>query len=156
MARGDASLQAGRNTQPLNDFEVSRVQATFFNFDRTANVRYDQESRTLFRPIMGEDGLNHEIIFGPDVFPGAAVADPNACLSMRCAVAHELAHKARHDNHTEVNERELEDIDEALTSLEAILRFQGELSNQDIRELVADAIQRLMLFVAGHRAKQEN
>ena len=103
---------------------------------------------------MIDDGeITHEIVFGPDIFPGAAVADPNASLSMRCAAAHELSHKSRHDNLTEINEIELEDIDEALTSLTAILQFQGDLSTQEIRELVSDAIQRLMMHVAAYRAQ---
>ena len=148
MAREDASLQAGRNTRPLDDGEIQRVMSVFYNLDRTANVRYDEHSRTVFRPINEGTDLNHEIVFGPDIFPGPAIADPNACLSMRCAAAHELTHKARHDDLTEVNEPELEDLDEALTSLGAILRFQGDLSGQEIRELISDAIQRLMLHIA--------
>jgi hypothetical protein len=152
VAREDASLQAGRNTRPLEEGEVQRVLSVFYNLDRTGNVRYDEHSRTVFRPIIDGGALTHEIVFGPDIFPGAAIADPNACLSMRAAAAHELTHKARHDDLTEVNELELEDIDEALTSLGAILRFQGELSGQEIRELVSDAIQRLMMQVARVRA----
>jgi hypothetical protein len=152
MARQNASLQAGRNARPLDEGEVQRVLSVFFNLDRASNVRYDQNSRTLFRPLNEGGEINHEIVFGPDIFPGAAIADPNACLSMRCAAAHELTHKARHDDLTEVNEPELEDIDEALTSLGAILRFQGELSGQEVRELISDAIQRLMLHLARVRA----
>ena len=152
MARTDASLQGGRNIRPLEQAEVNRVMSVCFNLDREANARYEPTSRTAFRPIQGDDGLNHEIVFGPDVFPGPAIADPNACLSMRCAVAHELTHKSRHDNLTEINEPELEDIDEALTSLGAILRFQTDLSGQEIRELIGDANQRLMLYVAAFRA----
>lgn len=152
MARSDASLQAGRNAAPLDDKMVRRVMSVFYNLDRTSNVRYDAGSRTVFRPLDGEDGINHEIVVGPDIFPGAAVADPNASLSMRCAAAHELSHKYRHDNLTEINELELEDIDEALTSLTAILQFQTELSAQEIRELISDSIQRLMMYVAGYRA----
>ena len=152
MARSDASLQAGRNTNPLDDKDVRRVTSVFYNLDRTSNVRYDATSRTVFRPLDGDDGINHEIVFGPDIFPGPAVADPNASLSMRCAAAHELSHKNRHDNLTEINEAELEDIDEALTSLTSILQFHVDLSGQEVRELISDAIQRLMLYVAGYRA----
>lgn len=148
MAREDASLQAGRNTRPLDEGEVQRVISVFYNFDRTANVRHESASRTVFRPVAGNPEVNHEIIFGSDIFPGAAVADPNACLSMRCAAAHELTHKARHDDLTEINEPDLEDIDEAMTSLGAVLRFQGDLSSQEVRELISDAIQRLALHVA--------
>lgn len=154
MPREDASLQAGRNTGFLEQREIDRIITLFYNLDRTANVRYDEASRTAFRPIQGADGINHEIVFGPDIFPGPAIADPNACLSARSAAAHELSHKARHDNLTEINELELEDIDEAMTSLTAVLQFQGDLSNQEIRELVSDAIQRLMMYVRGYRDAQ--
>lgn len=148
MPRENASLQAGRNTRPLDEGEVQRVVSVFYNLDRNSNVRYDATARTVFRSLNDGDEVNHEIVFGPDIFPGAAIADPNACLSMRCAAAHELTHKARHDDLTEINELELEDIDEALTSLGAILRFQVELTGHEIRELISDAIQRLMLHVA--------
>ena len=152
MARSDASLQAGRNTRPLDENEIQRVISLFYNLEREANVRYDATSRTVFRVIPAGDP-NHEIVFGPDIFPGNAVADPNAILSTKCAAAHELSHKARHDDLTEIDEPELEDIDEAMTSLTAILRFQGDLSNHEVRQLISDAIQRLALFVAGHRAR---
>jgi hypothetical protein len=152
VARGDASLQAGRNQRPLEEGEIKRVTSMFFNLDPSSNTRYDAASRTAFRPIADDNEVNHEIVFGPDIFPGPAVADPNACLSMKCAVAHELTHKSRHDDLLEINEAELEDIDEACTSLGAILRFQGHLSEQDVRELISDAIQRLMMYVAAYRA----
>ena len=110
-------------------------------------MRYDAQSRTVFREINEDDDPNHEIVFGPDIFPGPAIADPNSSLGPLCAVAHELAHKCRHDDFTEINEVELEELDEAMTSLSAILRFHGHLNEHEIRQLVSDATQRLQIYV---------
>jgi hypothetical protein len=66
---------------------------------------------------------------------------------MKGAVAHEISHFHRHRNLTELNDERLRHIDEAMTSLEAIGRFPRELSDHDTRELAADALHRLRLFV---------
>ncbi len=146
MAKGQSSLLNGRNAEPLSDVRVQTVSAAFHWFDRTANVKHDG-GRTRFRPIAGDPVVNHEILFGPDIYPGANIGNPNSCLSMRAAVVHELTHKVRHDNGFEVNEPELEHIDEALTSLSAILQFQRKLEDFEILELVSDAVQRLQEYV---------
>ena len=62
------------------------------------------------------------------------------------AVAHEITHYHRWRDTTEINDTRLEAIDEALTSLEAILRFPRQLNEHDVRQLVSDAIQRLQIF----------
>lgn len=147
MPDENGSLLHGRNSTPLNKRQVDQVVKYFFGFDPTANVRYDETSRTVFRDVDDDGDLNHEIIFGPDIFPGPAIADPNSSLSIRCAIAHELTHKARHDDLTEINEAELAHIDEALTSLGAILRFSDELNPHEMRQLVSDACQRLQKYV---------
>jgi hypothetical protein len=144
MAREEGSLLHGRGTAPLTDEQKATISAAFYFFDRTANVRFDP-GRTRFRPINGDP--NHEILFGPDILPGQAIADPNSCLGMRAAVVHELTHKARHDDATEINDPALEYVDEALTSLSAILRFQRKLEEFEILQLVSDAVQRLQKYV---------
>jgi hypothetical protein len=141
------SLLAGRNAQPLSDDDVRRVYNTFLGLEPHLLVRYARGSRTVFRvPAAGEDGGDCEVTFGEDIYPGNAVLDPNASLSMQAAVAHEVTHYFRWRDKTEINDLELEAIDEALTSLEAILRFPRDLNDHDTRKLVADAIQRLQLF----------
>jgi len=77
--------------------------------------------------------------FGP-------IGDPNSSLSVQAAAAHELTHFYRWRDQTELVPRELFEIDEALTSLEAVLRFPRQLNEHDVRQLVADAIQRLQFF----------
>lgn len=145
MANEGGSLLHGRNTVPLSDEQKTNIANAFYYYDRTANARFD-EGRTRFRAIPGDP--NHEILFGSDILPGVAIADPNSCINMRAAVAHELAHKARHDDATEIDDPELELVDEALTSLSAILRFQRKLEDFEILQLVSDAVQRLQLYVA--------
>lgn len=148
------SLLAGRNTQPLSDDDVRRVFNTFLGLEPHLLVRYAPGARTVFRvPAAGDDGGDCEVTFGEDIYPGNAVLDPNASLSMQAAVAHEVTHYFRWRDKTEINAPELEAIDEALTSLEAILRFPRDLNDHDTRKLVADAIQRLQLYARGKGAR---
>lgn len=147
------SLLAGRNVQPLSDVDVRRVVNTFLGLDKTLPVRYDPDRRTAFRvPASDGEGGECEVTFGNDIYPGTSVVDPNSALSMDAAVAHEATHYARWKNKTELPSGDLEEIDEALTSLEAILRFPRDLSDHANRQLVSDAIQRLQLYV--HRMEK--
>jgi len=41
----------------------------------------------------------------------------------------------------------MEHLDEALTSLQAVMRYNRHLSEHDVRQLICDAIQRLQLYV---------
>ncbi len=145
MPANRGSLLAGRNAIPLDEREIRRALNTFLGLDGNAPVRHEPEARTRFRVVVEED--LSEIVFGPDLYPGAGVADPNASLSMQAAAAHELCHFYRWRDKTEILEEQLCNIDEALTSLEAVIRFQKQLSDHEVRQLVADAIQRLQIFV---------
>jgi hypothetical protein len=148
------SLLAGRNNQPLSDDDVRRVFNTFLGLDSTLPVRYTPGNRTVFRvPAGGPDGGDCEVTFGEDIYPGVSVLDPNASLSMQAAVAHEVTHFCRWRDKTELQQTEFAEIDEALTSMESILRYPRQLNEHDIRQLVADAIQRLQLFVHRMEAK---
>lgn len=142
------SLLAGRNAQPLSDDDVRRVYNTFLGLDSTLPVRYEPGLRTVFRvPARGPEPSDCEVTFGEDIYPGNAVLDPNASLSMQAAVAHEVTHFCRWRDKTEILDGRLEALDEALTSLEAILRFPRQLNDHDARQLVADAIQRVQLYI---------
>ncbi len=147
MPANHESLLAGRSLAPLADKDVKRAISTFLGLDPKAPVRYQEAARTSFRVYLDESGQETpEIIFGPDLYPGTGVLDPNSSLSMQAAAAHELTHYARWVDKTELSQDHLFEIDEALTSLESILRFQTKLGEHDIRQLVGDAIQRLQLF----------
>jgi hypothetical protein len=90
-----------------------------------------------------------EVVFGPDIYPGSSIVDPNSALSLQAAVAHELTHYHRWRDKTALSEEPLEHIDEALTSLQAILRYDHQLNRTDVRVLVSDAMQRLHLYLKG-------
>jgi hypothetical protein len=153
MANRD-SLLAGRNSRPLSADDVRRVYNTFLGLDPSLPVRYVAGARTVFRvPATGEEGGDCEVTFGEDIYPGTSVVDPNSALSMEAAVAHEITHYCRWKDKTEIPSQDLEEIDEALTSLDAILRFPRQLNEHATRQLVADAIQRLQLYI--HRCDQE-
>jgi hypothetical protein len=55
-------------------------------------------------------------------------------------------HLYRWENKTEIDSGDLVEIDEALTSLGAIIHFQRALSDQEVGQLVSDAIQRLQIY----------
>lgn len=146
MPANRESLLAGRNPAPLDPREIRRATNTFLGLDPVASVRYAEGARTAFRVTIEETEEIVEIVFGPDLYPGIGVADPNSSLSMQAAAAHELTHYYRWTDRTEIVDEQLYEIDEALTSLEAILRFPRELNPHDIRQLVADAILRLQIY----------
>lgn len=145
------ALMGGRGQKPLSEQQIRRVSDTFTGLDsEMRNVRYDKDSRTVFRVVGADEsvtGEEHgEIVFGPDIYPGTGVAHPNALLSYRAAAAHELTHYHRWANMTQLNGEALEQLDEACTSLEAIQRYGRKLDRVEIDQLVGDALYRLALF----------
>jgi hypothetical protein len=146
MPDDNGSLLPGRNLNPLTDGQIRSVMNTFLGLDRNSAPIYRPEGRTVFRVSVIENEEVSEILFGADIYPGPNVADPNASLGLKAAVAHELCHFYRHADMTEINDPALMHIDEALTSLDAVSRFSRDLSDHDIRQLVADAMHRLQLY----------
>jgi hypothetical protein len=141
-------LLAGRNIAPLTDVQIKRASNTFLGMDNEVNARHEPGHPTVFHVVTEEGGEQYgEIIFGPDILPGPGVADPNAALSLDAAVAHELCHFYRWRDALALDPPELELLDEALTSLQAIQRYEQKLKDHDIRQLVGDAIQRIMLYI---------
>lgn len=143
-----ASLLDGRNTAPLSDREQRRAANIFVGFDNKVNARYEDQSRTRFVVTIDEHGEEFgEIVFSADIYPGPNLINPNASLSLEGAAAHELAHYYRWSNKSELPHGHLTHLDEAMTSLEAALRFAPQLSANDIQGLISDALHRLNLFV---------
>jgi len=146
MPANRESLLAGRNQQPLSDNDVRRATNVFLGLEHHPPVRFDPAAKTGFSVRMeGEDEIA-EVVFGVDLYPGQGVTDPNSSLSVEGAAAHELTHWHRWKDKTELTDPDLYEIDEALTSLGAALRYP-KLSDQCVRELIADAVQRLRIFV---------
>lgn len=146
MPTGRESLLAGRNTVPLTADEIRRAYNAFQGMDSSVAVRYQAGAHTCFH--VGRDEREQEvpeIVFGDDIYPGRSVIDANSAMSMPATVAHELAHFHRWLNRTELPDLAMEHLDEALTDLDAIARFPS-LSHIDVRQLAADAAQRLHLF----------
>lgn len=139
-----ASLLDGRNGAPLGEDEQSRAANTFVGLDPEVNARYESNARTRFIVTTDADGNQYgEIVFSSDLFPGTSLVSPNAALSMRGAAAHELSHYHRWLNKSELPHGEMTHIDEAMTSLEAALRYSGQLSAIEIQGLISDALHRL-------------
>ena len=149
MPKETSSLLAGRNKNPLTPEEVRRASNVFLGLDSKVNARYDQDSRTAFRTsVDAASGEKFgEIIFGPDIYPGSSVVDPNSALSLDAAAAHELTHYHRWRDKIAIDEVHLKHVDEALTSLQAIFRYGLQLNQTDMRLLIGDAILRLQLYV---------
>jgi hypothetical protein len=89
-----------------------------------------------------------EVVFGPDIYPGGNVADANSALSVESAAAHELAHFHRWKDKLAIADDEFEHLDEALTSLAIVQRYDRALDHTAVRQLVADAIQRIQHYVS--------
>jgi hypothetical protein len=143
-----ASLLDGRNLTTLTDREQRRAANIFLSLDQYVNARYEEGTRTRFVTSIDETGEEYgEIVFSADIYPGGNLVNPNASLSLGGAAAHELAHFYRWINKSELPFGQLTHIDEAMTSLEAALRFSGPLSPNDIQGLISDALHRLRLHV---------
>lgn len=141
-------LIEGRHQAPLSKAEVIRATNTFIGLDRTVNARYEEGTTTRFAVTHDEQGQEFgEIIFSNDIFPGQNIVNPNAALSLDGAAAHELAHYYRWRDKSELEHGVLTHIDEAMTSLEASLRFANPLNDTDIQGLISDALHRLRLYV---------
>jgi hypothetical protein len=145
MPANHDSLLAGRNLDPLDEHSVRSAISAFLGLDANAPVRYEPGARTRFRVTIENNVEVAEIVFGSDIYPGHGI-DANSCMSLRAAAAHELVHWQRWLDRREITRPELLEIDEALTSLEAVHRFAGQLSEHDVRLLVGDAIQRLQIY----------
>ena len=116
--------------------------------DTKVNARYETGRRTVFCVRQEENGEEFgEIIIGPDIYPGPSVVDPNSALGLKAAAAHELTHYHRWNDKIALSDESLEHIEEALTSLQAALRYERHLSEPDINQLIADAIQRLQIYI---------
>lgn len=144
-----ASLLDGRNVTPLSDREKKRAASAFLNLDAGVNARHENGTRTRF--VVSIDAIGEEygeVIFSDDIYPGPNHANPNATLSLNGAAAHELAHYYRWVDKSELPHGHLTHIDEAMTSLEAALRFSAKLNHTDIQGLISDSLHRLRLYVA--------
>lgn len=147
MADRDRSLLTGRSTRPLDADDERRITNVCYGFDdREVPFRVAAGENTRFREFLDEGERAGEVVFGEDAFPGPAVADPNASISLHCVVAHEFTHYHRWFDHTELDGAEFIEIDEAITSLEAILRYRQKLNDNQVSQLIRDAIQRLMIL----------
>jgi hypothetical protein len=147
------ALLGGRSTKPLDQASANRVSLTFVGLDKEMrNVRFDPAAQTVFRVVPAAESDTGEeygeIVFGPDIYPGGNIANPNSALTMRAAAAHELAHYHRWLNQSQIDEAEERHWDEAMTSLEAVQRYGHHLDLHEIQQLVGDALQRIGLYRA--------
>lgn len=147
--RSTQSLLAGRSAVGLDHRQIRSVANTFTGLDSEVPYKHDPSGTTRFVVEVDEDDEDFGIVyFGSDVYPGNSVLDPNSALSMKAAVAHEISHYHRWKDRTELPLDDHRHLDEALTSLDAALRFTGQLSSHEIQQLVRDAFQRMQLHYA--------
>jgi len=147
--RAQQSLLVGRSTIELSKRQIRSVTSTFIGLDANVPFQYDPNGHTRFVVETDEDEDIGRVYFGRDIYPGPGVADPNSALSMPAAVAHEISHFLRWQDRTELPPDVHRHLDEALTSLDAALRFAVQLPPYEIQQLIRDAIQRLQLHYAG-------
>jgi hypothetical protein len=143
--RAQRSLLTGRSSAQLTEAQVRSVANTFLGLHTEVAFQHDETGYTRF-VVEAEDGEEvGRVYFGPDIYPGPGVLDPNSALSMKAAVAHEISHFHRWKDRTELPLGIHRHLDEALTSLDAALRFAGDLSSHEIQQLIRDALQHLQL-----------
>lgn len=144
-----SSLLTGRNTAPLDNTDIRRISNMVLGLDNGVNFKYEEGANTRFLTRTDEAGEVHgEIIFSNDVYPGTNIANPNSALTLKAAIAHELTHFHRWQNRTELPHGVKTHIDEAMTSLEAALRYGRDLDRTDFEGLISDALQRLRMYIA--------
>jgi hypothetical protein len=149
------ALLTGRNGGPLTPHQQRRAADTLRGMDPRVAFRYDEHGSTRFVVAHDDEGAEYgEIVFGPDILPGGSIIDPNSALSHDAAIAHELTHYHRWFNGGELPHGFMTELDEALTSLEAIARYSEHLLDQDIKTLAADAAARVRVFVVANRSKE--
>jgi hypothetical protein len=150
LPRGSISLPPGRRQDALSEAEMRKAESAFRALDYRGRIEFESHSGGRTRFAVRRDDTNGEeyglIIIGPDIYPGQAVANPNAVLDMTATAAHEITHFIRWQEGRELPEGHL---DEAMTSLQAICIFKTVLSSMQIEQLVSDALERLVLFSAG-------
>ena len=78
----------------------------------------------------------------------------HACPSPIHVAPDEIVHFHRWADGTELPHGAMDKVDEALTSLSAVLRFHDRLDWIETRQLISDAIARLQMFVLGQEPAQ--
>lgn len=143
------SLLAGRNARPLTERQVRQVTSILVGMEpQRVAYEYQSDGFTAFRVQVEEGGeVFGEIVIGPDIYPGSSMVDANSMLGPKAAIAHELTHYHRWVDGIELPLDDKRHLDEALTSLQAIGRYASHLSEVEVRQLVADAIQRIQLYL---------
>jgi hypothetical protein len=143
--RSTQSLLSGRSSVALTEEVVKSVTRTFVGLDNSVPFEHDPQKPTRF--VVNFDQVEKmdigRVYFGSDIYPGTGVADPNSALSMKAAVAHEISHYHRWQDQTELPLASYRHLDEAMTSLDAALRFAKDLSAHEVQQLMRDALQRL-------------
>jgi hypothetical protein len=143
------SLLGGRNREPLSQHDANRVASIALTYEPNVSFRYEAGAASAFHvqtdPNTGE--VYGEVVFGPDIYPGKNVVNANSMIGIEGAIAHELQHFHRWREKSVLTALELEQLDEALTSLQAIGRYRGRLSPDEVHRLVADAIQRIGIYI---------
>jgi hypothetical protein len=142
--RPKASLPGGRSTAPLTEDKQKSVARTIVGLDPEVPYKHLESGYTHLAMELDEDQLEVGVVyFAADIYPGQGAADPNSVLSMKAAVAHELSHFHRWRDQRELPLGVYRDLDEAMTSLDAALRYARHLSTHEIEQLISDALQRL-------------
>lgn len=143
--RSRQSLLAGRSANALTDENLKSVTRTFVGLDNTVPFEPDPTGHTRFIIEYDEtEGMEiGTVYFGADIYPGTGVVDPNSALSMKAAVAHELSHFHRWKDRRELPLGVHRHLDEAMTSLDATLRFAKDLTPHEVQQLIQDALLRL-------------
>ena len=160
MKKHRESLLPGRRVAALKEREKRNITDMFRAMGYNGPLEFDEKhgGRTRFEVRDAEDGEDRKIgviVVGPDIYPGLNVANANSVMDPLPAVAHEITHYDRWNSGRELPHGYLEDIDEAMTSLQAACAFRG-LSSLHIQQLISDALERLVAYIQKQNNLHDN
>lgn len=157
--RSRESLLPGRRINALSQEEVKSMERNFRGLGYDGVLEFDESTASKTKFVVYKDENDEEIgkvVVGADIFPGYDVANPNAVLDPLAAVAHEITHYERWISKRELPQGKFDDIDEAITSLQAVCSYTSDLSSLHIQQLVSDALHRLIKFYKNNNKVEES
>jgi hypothetical protein len=158
VERSRESLLSGRRITSLTPEEIKSMERNFRGLGYDGPLEFDESASSKTKFVVARDENDDEfgkIIVGADIFPGYDVANPNAVLDPIAAVAHEITHYTRWVSKRELPFGIFNDIDEAMTSLQAVCAFKSDLNALHIEQLVSDALSRLVKYQRNFKLSEE-
>ena len=144
---------AGRNQMGLTEKQIAYCIEAWAALCADQPIAFNTSEAVHYASRTRFNEAQHTVFLGADALPGDGV-DANARLSTLACLAHEFAHAERfHIGYRRPTDLPDVLLDEAETSLRAA--FTSLLSTKDREDLVEDARDRLIQWLALHQREGE-